>query len=300
MVKLGWCRKYVNRQAARVKAVFKWAVGAELVPPSVHQALLAVPGLRKGKTDARESPKVKPVPQEHVDAVLPHVSRQVKALIDLQLVTGMRPGEAVILRACDIDTTGAVWAYTPSKHKKEHLDEERVIDLGPRAQEIIRPFLKPDVTAFLFSPADAEAERLEARRKARNPKTPVTPSQRLRAEKAAKRPRARGAKARYTVAAYRRAIARGCEAAFGMPAELKWKHGDTPEQRKAKAAKRNEWRAAHIWHPHQLRHNAATWLRKEFGIDVARIILGHTSDTMTAVYAERDRQKARDVMAKVG
>lgn len=31
------------------------------------------------------------------------------------------------------------------------------------------------------------------------------------------------------------------------------------------------------WHPHQLRHNAATALRREHGIEVARVILGHRS-----------------------
>ena len=46
------------------------------------------------------------------------------------------------------------------------------------------------------------------------------------------------------------------------------------------------------WHPHQLRHNAATWLRKEFGLDVARVILGHSSPVVTEVYAEMDREKA--------
>jgi len=37
------------------------------------------------------------------------------------------------------------------------------------------------------------------------------------------------------------------------------------------------------WHPNQLRHNAATSLRKEFGLDVARVILGHSSPAVTEV-----------------
>jgi integrase len=54
------------------------------------------------------------------------------------------------------------------------------------------------------------------------------------------------------------------------------------------------------WHPNQLRHNAATRLRKEFGLDVARVILGHSSPVVTEVYAEVDREKALAVMEKVG
>ena len=54
------------------------------------------------------------------------------------------------------------------------------------------------------------------------------------------------------------------------------------------------------WHPHQLRHNAATRLRREFGLDVARVILGHGTLMMTDQYAELDREKALAVMAQVG
>ena len=52
------------------------------------------------------------------------------------------------------------------------------------------------------------------------------------------------------------------------------------------------------WHPHQLRHNAATNLRREHGIEIARIILGHRSPAITEVYAEVDHARAVDVMAK--
>ena len=47
-------------------------------------------------------------------------------------------------------------------------------------------------------------------------------------------------------------------------------------------------------------HNAATWLRKEFGLDVARIILGHRSPAITEIYAELDREKAISAMQKSG
>jgi integrase len=54
------------------------------------------------------------------------------------------------------------------------------------------------------------------------------------------------------------------------------------------------------WHPHQLRHNAATRLRKEFGLDVARAALGHSSPAVTEVYAELDEAKAAEAMGRVG
>src|SRR5262249_4182403 len=54
------------------------------------------------------------------------------------------------------------------------------------------------------------------------------------------------------------------------------------------------------WHPHQLRHSAATRFRKEFGLDVARTVLGHASPVVTEVYAERDVERALGAVAEVG
>jgi integrase len=54
------------------------------------------------------------------------------------------------------------------------------------------------------------------------------------------------------------------------------------------------------WKPNQLRHTAATILRREFGLEVSRCILGHSSPETTLVYAEADWAKASDAMRKMG
>jgi integrase len=262
----GLCRNEVNKRAGRVVRCFKWAVENEMIPPGVHHGLKAVAGLRKGRSGVRESEPVKPVPEAFVDAVRPHVARQVWAMIELQRLTGMRPGEVVIMRTCDLDTAGAVWVYTPSTHKTEHHDRSRQIFLGPRAQDVLRPWLRTDLSAFLFSPREAMEERSAARRRAR--RTPLTPSQRARTRKADP---GRAPGERYDTHSYHIAVRRGCQAA-GVP----------------------------TWGPNRLRHNAATRLRREFGLDVARVILGHSSPAVTEVYAEVDRVKAIEVMGRVG
>jgi hypothetical protein len=59
-----------------VKRVFKWAAAEEFVPITVYQALRTLAGLRKGRTEARESEPVKPVDLAHVNATLrKHASR---------------------------------------------------------------------------------------------------------------------------------------------------------------------------------------------------------------------------------
>lgn len=57
---------------------------------------------------------------------------------------------------------------------------------------------------------------------------------------------------------------------------------------------------ARRWHPHQLRHNAATELRKKFGIEAARIILGHRPATVAEVCAEKDEQETTAATMRIG
>lgn len=262
-----WSRKYVNRQVGRIKYAFRWAVENELISGSVYHALCSVAGLRCGHTEARETAPIKPVLIAYVDAVLPLVPRQVKAIIQLQLLSGARPGEVCAMRGRDIDMTGGVWIYSPAKHKTAHHGHTREIRIGPKAQAVIKPFLKSDLQAYLFSPAEADKERRAKFTKAR-----VTPKKYgNRPGTNRKKHPAKTPGERYTTGSYRCSITSACIKA-GVPP----------------------------FHPHQLRHNAATALRKEFGIEAARIILGHRSAAVTTIYAEADTLKATEIMAKVG
>lgn len=84
MIELGWCWNTVNRQVSRIKTMFRWAVEQELIPGSVHHALLAVKHLKFGRSEARESQPVRPVAEAVVNAIKPHVSREVWAMVQLQ------------------------------------------------------------------------------------------------------------------------------------------------------------------------------------------------------------------------
>jgi hypothetical protein len=91
MVEKDWSRTYVNAQIDRVRRMFRWAAEEELLPGSICQNLSAVTSLRFGKTEARETRKVRPVPQEHIDAALPFMPPVVSAMVLLQLLAGCRP-----------------------------------------------------------------------------------------------------------------------------------------------------------------------------------------------------------------
>ncbi len=124
------CRTEINKRIGRIKRAFKWAVSEELIPPSVFEGLRSVEGLRQGRSAARESGPVKPVPDAHVAALMPFVSSQVAAMIQLQRLTGMRPGEVVIMRHCDLDRSSEVWLYTPTRHKTSYLGVEKQVAVG--------------------------------------------------------------------------------------------------------------------------------------------------------------------------
>ena len=193
------------------------------------------------------------------------------------------------MRACDIDMSGAVWLYRPADHKTAHHGHGRTIALGPKAQAVVKEFLTLDTQAYLFSPTLAREERYAAMRA--NRKTAVQPSQRCRKKRKARRLPGD----HYTTMAVGHAIhkaiersnkARSCDACKPLPGE----------QRCA------ECRAKAIphWHPHQLRHAKATEIRREYGLDVARVVLGHRSPQITELYAEIDTAKAAAVMEKLG
>jgi integrase len=282
MIEQSWCRRYVNQQIARLKQMFKWVVENELAPPSVFHAVVAVGGLRKGRSEVRESEPVRPVADILVEQVLPHLPPQVRAMVELQRLTGMRPTEVCTIRGCDLDRSRAVWFYRPADHKTAHHGHERRVPIGPRAQEILRPFIRFEGSAYLFSPVEAEARRHEQQRESR--RSPMTPSQ------AGRRPKTdpkRTPGKRYTRTSYGRAIRRACDRAFSAP------DGATGEGLR-------KWRKEHRWHPHQLRHTAATQIRREFGLEAAQVVLGHKTAAITQIYAERDEQVAAEVMSRIG
>jgi integrase len=166
------CRSEVNRRCKIIGQIFRWAVGEGLVPPAVAQSIREFAGLRKGRSDVPDHPKVKPVPRDAVDAVLGFLSPQCAAMVELQWCTGMRPGEVCIMRACDIDENHD---YRPHSHKREHHDLERVVYLPPQARAILEPWLKSRApTDYLFSAREAmDAARPPStirRRTKRNPK----------------------------------------------------------------------------------------------------------------------------------
>jgi integrase len=281
----GWSRKNLNKQISRIRQLFKWGVEEERIPVTIYQALLAVKDLKAGRSKARETQPVRPVADDILAKTLPHLSQTIRDMVHLQLVTGMRPGELCAMRGKDIDTTGTLWLYKPAQHKTQHHEHERTVYMGQRAKEIVSRYLKASIEACLFSPAEAEADRREKQHEARvNGGTPLSCGNKPGTNRR-KEPKHKPGE-RYDVSAYRRAISRGAD-----KADL-WEKGGR--------VCGNDERLIPRWHPHQLRHNAGTLLRKEYGLEAAQVVLGHKTLTVTQVYAEKNVEAAQKIMLKIG
>ena len=105
----------------------------------------------------------------------------------------------------------------------------------------------------------------------------------------------------YTSSTYRNSIGRACLKVHPYPDKIKCPvYKLPPEEKPDQQRLQKEHREHCRWHPHQLRHNYATMIRKQFGIEEASNMLDHSSVSMTEVYAERNRDQAIEIAQRVG
>jgi integrase len=247
--------------------MFKWATENEMIPGTIYEALRCVSGLKRGRTNAREGRKVTPINDADVAATVEHLPEVIADMVQLQRLTGARPGEICDIRPGDINRRADPWEYVPQSHKAEHHDRPRVIFIGPKAQKLLLPYLLRAADAYCFSPREAEGKRRAAQHDAR--RTPMSCGNRPGTNRKVKPRRTAGEK--YDRHSYGRAIRRAAVAA---------KVG--------------------TWSPHRLRHTFATEVRKSFGLEAVQVCLGHSHAAVTQIYAERDFAKAANVARLIG
>ncbi len=237
MIDDGLARSTINGRINRIRRVFKWGVSEQLVPESVFRSLQTVPGLQAGRTAARESAPVQPVPELRFLAVQPFVSRPIWGLIQFMLLTGARPGEAVRLRCCDIEAESDVWVYRPDKHKTQHHGRSRVVMIGPKTQSLLAEFGGRD-TGYVFKPQDAIDHHVKHNYAATATSRVVNDC--------------------YSTQSFRTAVLVACERAFGCPAELKTsslrkrKSSETEPEFQQRRDRAKKWRASNLIAGHKI------------------------------------------------
>lgn len=256
LIASGLSRGVINQRVNVIRRMYKWAVSRQIVSAMTHHALMSVEALEKYRSDAYEPEDIKPAAEKDVFALLPFGTKTLAAMIQVQYHTAMRSGELIIMRPGDIDRSEEIWKYIPGGHKREHAGQARVISIGPKAQEVLAPFLLRDPEAYCFSPADS----------CRQSQIACHDTTKIRS----------GLNDRYSTHTYANAIKQMFKKAKEAGVEI-------PN-----------------WHPHQLRHTAATNVRKKCGRDAARATLGHKTSRITDTYAEIDEQLSVDAAKKIG
>jgi integrase len=251
LVRSGVARTTVNRRLWCVKYMIEWALDEAIIPATVKAELTQVRGVKRGRTNAPERQPVRPVDDATIAATVAHMMPNTADMVRVHRLTGMRPCELCSLRWSLIDTSRTPWVYRvpPEVNKNDwrgELGQPRVVCIGPKARAILdRHKGGGDVP---FSPVLAFGEWLEARRAAR-----VTPIY-GKPKDAPPVPRVLGE--HWTTDAYTKTIRAACGKAKITP-----------------------------WGANRLRHTFGTEVRREFGLEAARAVLGHTGGgSVTDVY----------------
>ena len=249
-------RRGINRKITTLLQVFRWGRVRGLVQKTVWADVSTIEPLKRGEVgDRAEHGRARrAVTPEEVQRIVAHCCPQVAAMLQLQVMCGMRPGEVLAMRWADIQKTGfdgsesGAWLYVvPGGGKTGHHGHVTRYFLMKAAQQILERFPATPLAA-IFSPAVAMAERRKKLRAAR--KSSVQPSQRER-DRAAQHDYADS----WGINEYRRHILRACELAGIKP-----------------------------FTPHEVRHGFVTWAANTLGLGAAAAAANHRNVTTTQRY----------------
>ena len=157
LVRQNRARTGINKILGRIRRVISQGVQLGLVNAATLTACSVTRPLLAGHCRAPESIHKPAADDDAIRAILPHLpggeSGTVAALLQVQRLTGMRPGEVVRMNLAEIDRSKSdCWIYSPRNHKTAHKGKKRVIPIGPVAIAILMRFLRAD-GKYLFSPA---------------------------------------------------------------------------------------------------------------------------------------------------
>ena len=270
-------RSTINQRIDRLKRLFKWAASRCYISGYTYYAISAIEGIKFGR-GGKETEPVRPAAEEAVYGVRPYTSMVVADMVEFEYLTGARPTELCIMRPCDIDRSGKTWVYNlpKGKHKTAHHGHDRFIPIGPRAQEILAPYLERDPKMYCFSPKEAKAQHLNRRRQKRI--IPDRKGTNMPGTNKKDKPK-RAPRDRYDASSYWQAVDYAYKKAK--------KAGETFKK----------------FSPNQLRHSTSTrivnYFGEKLGLEYSSKVLGHDIE-VTKIYAERDLSTALQVAREIG
>jgi integrase len=160
-----YCRNVANRHLVRLKTFFRRAGEEAVIPEEVYGRLLVVRAIPPGTPGVRETKPVAAADDAELERVIAACPAPVAAMLAAARLSGMRPGEARMMTACQVERRPdgtMVYRRTPADgHKTAYLGRTRVIVLGPLATRILSPWLYAAAAdnGYVFRPSDAPKAR---------------------------------------------------------------------------------------------------------------------------------------------
>ena len=277
LIARGLCRKTINRHINILTHRFsQWALDAGVITAAQKVEISQLAPIKRGRTAAPERPPVLAAKDVDIEAAVVASVPHMAAMIRVHRLTGMRPGEICRMKWEEIERGDDIWIYRPQRHKNDWRGEfgaPRVVLIGPKAQAILEA-LGCTQRGYVFSPRIAVAEWVAEKRAKRT--SPFYP---CRDEN------------------YTRALP--------SPTRSPGDHWGTCEYNCSVKAAIERGGGGHFT-PNQLRHAFATEVRRKFGLEACRAVLGHSmGSSVTDIYSfeameEEIIEKARAAVLALG
>lgn len=147
-------RSTINERMNRIRTMLRWAARRRLMSTATIAEFDLVERLKPGQRGAKDNPPIEAttllavkatIEALALDAMSARIQRdriaKVRAatMIEVQLLTGARPGEVRKMRRSELNMSGTTWLYRPNKHKTSRHGRSREIHIGPQAQTLLRP-----------------------------------------------------------------------------------------------------------------------------------------------------------------
>jgi integrase len=145
-----WARTTVNRQAKRVRSIFRWAAAKEHISPQRAASLNFVASIAPGETTAPETEPRKPVDLASVMACCTELRANQADFLRLLVLTGARPGELLKVTTGILDRSGPEWICSLARHKTWRHNKPRVLVFNRTAVTILQKYLRGDPNQPLF------------------------------------------------------------------------------------------------------------------------------------------------------
>jgi len=249
-------REQVNKRTSQLRQFFRWCVEEQLAPPTILLGLQAVRPLGCGRSGVKEGEPRQPADPIAVKKAMPFMSPAVQAIVQLLWLSGARPSEILLMKWDELDRSGEIWVLRPKHHKTSWRGKSRTIFFGPEAQAVLLPWLDYAVPGtYVFSPK--LSEHLRSKKRAEERQTKKWPSHLARNIAKRARRRERPPTDCYDRHSLGQAIRRACKSA-----------------------------GVARFCAYSLRHLRAVELRKQYGLETVRAVLGHSFKAMADHYSK--------------